>query len=302
MSTILGVTFPLPSLILNRSFLYKFARFINKSFLGSFFSIAISRYSSSISVYSSSDDLSLYSTDTLPKSFLNIGSGFFSHPLWQCLDLPACSSIYQSVQGREGVDFIPVNLNTDSLDFLPKNSYKAIYSSHTLEHLDRERIPVLFFQIYNLLLSQGTFRICIPDLLSFYNINLSHQELKFNDMLFFIREAYTPLYFFINSQSHHDKIHHLRFLHDSLSQYSFHDFLDYLPQYLYISGITNQTHPPDFHMSYPTESFLLEVALKCGFSKAYRTVRGCSHSSCFSNKFLFDTTIPDYSLYMEFVK
>ncbi len=302
MPSVLGFTFPLPPLILDSSFLYKCSRYLNKSFIGKFILIAISRYSSTVSFYSAQADSTLYTPNKSSKDYLNIGSGFFSHPHWQCLDLVANSTIYKAIQGRPFIDFIPVNLNTDSLDFLPNNTFKAIYSSHTLEHINRDRISFLFHQVLSLLSPNGVFRICVPDLLSFYNVNRSHIVLDHDDMLFFVREAFTPLYSFLISQPDQIKFNHLRNLHDTLKTINFIEFLDFLIDYSAQFGINDYGHPPDFHLSYPTESFLTEIGRKCGFTNSFRTVRGISHTPCFANKFLFDTTIPDFSLYMEFVK
>ena len=302
MSKVIGATLPLPSFILNSRTLYIVSRWIDKSIFGKYFLLSISRYSSTISIFSTAHDRNLYRGENLQTSYLNIGSGFFFHPYWQCIDLPACSSIYKSVQGRAGRDFIPANLNTDTIDFFSPNSFKAIYSSHTLEHLDRQRIPSLFLQLSSLLAPEGTFRICVPDLLSFYNINKARHKMDPSDMLFFMREAFTPLYAFLVSLSESEMFQHLEYLHLCFNKFKFLEYLDFLPEYLSLNSTATENFSPDFHLSYPTEDFLREVALASGFSEAYRTVRGLSRDSCFANKFLFDTTIPEYSLYMEFVK
>lgn len=303
MLTFSGVTIPVPSNLLNQKLIYKFSRFINKSFIGKYFLIAISRYSSKIFLYSAKDDRKLYEEKINEKhSYLNIGSGFFCHPNWECLDLAACSPIYKAVQGKPRVDFLPFNLNTDSLSIFPSESYNGIYSSHTLEHLKRERIHYLFQEIYGLLVSGGTFRICVPDLISLYCVNSSSKKMNLDDMKLFIRETYTPLYHYIVQLDIDKQLFHFNHLHTVIEKVKFNDYISYLIDYADSLGISRLGHPPDFHVAYPTEDFLLNIANEVGFSFSYRTVRGVSHASFFSNKCLFDTTIPDFSLYMEFIK
>ena len=67
-SSIKGFTLGLPKFLLSSPLTYRFSRIINK-YLGSIIRISISRYSSTISFYSSSDDFNLYNTDSSLNKF-----------------------------------------------------------------------------------------------------------------------------------------------------------------------------------------------------------------------------------------
>lgn len=298
-----GLTIRLSSHLLALPILYKISRLFNKLF-GSIYLIAISRYSSSLSIYSASEDMRLYSRLASANNicFLNLGSGFFSHPLWSCIDLPAKSSIYKAIQGKIRRDFLPADLNIDSLKSLFKpDTFQAIYSSHTLEHLSRPVLRSLFIDIHCILKMNGVFRICVPDLQSLFNV-LKHLLCPSNDqILFFIKESYTPLYAFLATLPTHESTGMLLEIMSFVRRSSLHESLDYIAR-LYDSLNVSCEFPPDFHISYPTAPFLTELACEAGFSCSYVTCKAMSSSPVFANKYLFDNTIPDMSLYMEFIK
>jgi len=301
--TVSGITLPLSSQLLSLPILYKFARLFNKLF-SAIYLIAISRYSSTLSIYSARDDQRLYSQPFSGDNFrfLNLGSGFFSHPKWSCIDLPAKSSIYKAVQGKIYRDFLPADLNIDSLKSLfEPDTFHAIYSSHTIEHLSRPVLHSLFVDIYYVLRENGVFRICIPDLQSFYNV-LKHLPSPANDeILFFLKESYTPLHSYLSTLPICESSGFLLKIMSFIRSASLHETLDYVTN-LYHSLNLSGEFPPDFHISYPTASFLMKLASKVGFSYGYVTCKAMSYSPVFKNKYLFDTTIPDMSLYMEFIK
>lgn len=302
--TVSGFTFRLSSLLLASPFLYKLSRFLNKLF-GSFFRIAISRYSSTISFYSTRDDSRLYPNQSLQdkSSYLNIGSGFFSHPKWICIDLPAKTAIYSAIQGKINHDFLPADLNIYSLRTLfIAESFYAVYSSHTLEHLSRSVLKTLFIDFHYILKKNGVFRICVPDLQSLFNVlQIPQLDSNCNKMLFFLKESYTPLYSYVVNLEPSESTNFIEQICTHLRGVSLEEALSYITK-LYSSLGLIDTFPPDFHISYPTATFLRKLSVEAGFSYSYVTCRAASASSVFNNKYLFDTTIPDMSLYMEFIK
>jgi len=298
-----GFTIRLPNFLLSSPLLYKITRLFNSLF-GKIYLIAISRYSSTLSIFSSFHDSLLYSQDYSNKtiSYLNIGSGFFSHPMWTCIDLPAKSTIYAAVQGKINHDFTPANLNDDSLsEIYDSDSFYAIYSSHTLEHLSRNVLRSLFDDVYSILRQNGVFRICVPDLQSFFNVTQALPALDTSVMFFFLKECYTPLYAYLIKLSPQESTKIISNIYLHIKRSSLHESLEYISN-LHQSLDPRTNFPPDYHISYPTASFLKQLASDSGFSHSYVTCREMSLSPVFKNKFLFDTTIPDLSLYMEFVK
>jgi hypothetical protein len=304
-SSIKGFTLNLPKFALSSPLTYKLSRFLNK-YLGSIIRISISRYSSTISFYSSSDDFKLYHIDSSSNDFsgLNIGSGFFSHPLWTCIDLPARSIIYKAVQGRVHRDFKPLNLNDQSLKtHFSDNSLDAIYCSHTLEHVTRNSHQTIFSDAHSILKNGGIFRICVPDIVSMFKVVCASKNVFSDELiLLFLREAYTPLYAYLIDMTESNRIYELKKIYSELLGQSPDRVFDRIVELYHSAASKEVIFPPDFHISYPTESHLTAVANSAGFKSSYRTSRGISASNIFTNKFLFDTTIPNLSLYMEFVK
>jgi len=82
---------------------------------------------------------------------LNIGCGTTRHPDWVNLDV---SSLDPAV--------LPVNIN-NGLPF-PSNSVSVCYSSHLLEHLDKEEASHFIVECKRVLRSGGTIRLAVPDL------------------------------------------------------------------------------------------------------------------------------------------
>jgi hypothetical protein len=130
----------------------------------------------------------------------------------------------------------------------------------------------------------------------------SHASVSHDFILFFLREAYTPLFTALEDMPQSMRVKELSKIHNQLQMLSYDRAFEYLVDLYHTSLYKKVASPPDFHVSYPTEPYLMAVAMKAGFKSSYRTCRGISASTIFSNKFLFDTTIPDLSLYMEFVK
>jgi len=61
----------------------------------------------------------------------------------------------------KGSDF-PCDLNKDNLPF-NDNSVNAIFCSHTLEHIEPERIPFVLKEMKRVLRPKGKIRIVVPD-------------------------------------------------------------------------------------------------------------------------------------------
>lgn len=304
-STVKGFTLSVPQKLFTSPFIFKLARILNKH-LGSIFRISLSRYSSTISFYSSHDDSLLYCRDAAQSGFvgLNIGSGFFSHPLWGCVDLPARSTLYKAVQGCIGKDFYPLNLNEESLrSHFEGNSFGAVYSSHTLEHVSRIAHQRIFNDVYSILKPDGVFRICVPDIVSIYNAACASKRPFSEDLfLFLLREAYTPLFMLLKDMPPSKRKDELLIHYSWIKQHSPDEAFAYMANTYNTYSGRQSTFPPDYHISHPTELHLKTVATKAGFKSAYVTSRGISSTTIFSNKYLFDTTMPNVSLYMEFVK
>jgi SAM-dependent methyltransferase len=85
------------------------------------------------------------------EMLINIGCGATHHPDWINLDV---SSLDPAV--------LPVNIN-NGLPF-PSGSAAVCYSSHLLEHLDRDQARYFLDECKRVLTSGGTIRLAVPDL------------------------------------------------------------------------------------------------------------------------------------------
>lgn len=84
-------------------------------------------------------------------TMLNIGCGATHHPDWTNLDV---SSLDPAV--------LPVDIS-DGLPF-PSGSATVCYSSHLLEHLDKDEARYFLHECKRVLGSRGTVRLAVPDL------------------------------------------------------------------------------------------------------------------------------------------
>ena len=271
-SSIKGLTFGLPKFLLSSPLIYRFSRVINK-YLGSIIRISISRYSSTISFYSSSDDFNLYHRDSSPNEFsgLNIGSGFFSHPSWSCVDLPARSHVYKAVQGQVNKDFYPLNLNTQSLkDLFNQNMFDSIYSSHTLEHISRDSHQQIFSDIHYVLKDNGIFRVCVPDIASFFYALCASPSFSEDFMLLFLKESYTPLYSLICNMSPSSRYKESFRIFNLIRNLTPSQAVILLVNEYQGKTVSPDelNFPPHYHVSYPLPNYLISLAESTGLSPA----------------------------------
>jgi predicted SAM-dependent methyltransferase len=99
--------------------------------------------------------------------FLNIGCGnlFVDSPDWENVD-----------QNPFDIRVKAVNL-TGQLPYAD-SSFEVIYSSHVLEHIDREYVPFLLSECFRLIKNGGIVRIVVPDFDEMVNSYLHHLNLK----------------------------------------------------------------------------------------------------------------------------
>lgn len=94
----------------------------------------------------------------LPKDFkmngvklLNVGCGNVFHPDWENIDLKPRSSLVHHFDVRKSLPY-------------PSNYFYACYSSHLLEHLNKNEAEHLLKEIYRVLIPKGFIRLVVPDL------------------------------------------------------------------------------------------------------------------------------------------
>jgi len=85
------------------------------------------------------------------KRFLNIGCGSILHPAWINIDVASNNPNVKIVNIIQGLPF-------------NESSAAVCYSSHVLEHLDKDQAANFVKECYRVLQSGGTVRLVVPDL------------------------------------------------------------------------------------------------------------------------------------------
>lgn len=87
----------------------------------------------------------------MEKELLNIGCGDRFHNDWENIDLIPFSTDVKKVDILKGLPY-------------PDHSFRAVYSSHMLEHLDRNAANSFVREVFRILKRNGIFRVLVPDL------------------------------------------------------------------------------------------------------------------------------------------
>ena len=82
---------------------------------------------------------------------LNFGCGLRFSSNWENIDFHSDNSQVKRVNLLAGFPY-------------PDSSFEAVYSSHVLEHFDRDQGRFLVAESYRLLRKGGVFRVVVPDL------------------------------------------------------------------------------------------------------------------------------------------
>jgi predicted SAM-dependent methyltransferase len=245
-------------------------------------------------------DLKIYndiSRPIIPK-YVNIGAGLFYHPYWHNLDTP--NLFYKT--NKKQKNYISYDLNS-KLNFpFSKDSVSVFYISHVIEHLRDDVVEVLFKNVYNSLRENGVFRITCPDM------NIIYDAFRRNDTNFFptpspwntshhllisrfLEYIATPL---VNKSNSKVDIDNLEFILMSLESSKAFDYITSLlpkDEDVYLNA--------ENHINWFTEEKILRMLSKAGFKKIYSSRKWQSKKDILRNKYLFDCTVPEMSLYIE---
>lgn len=275
-------------------------RFINKYMYPILFGAALNRYDSSVSLYSARKDRALYKNYPRKESiFLNFGSGAFQHPYWKNYDFPGLSNYYKSIQGNQNKDFFPINLCEDNLR-LPyeNNSVSLIYSGHTIEHLEEDKVKHFLSECARVLKPGGAFRVAIPSTdvsFDFSRIIFNQSHISEADKSISIRSS-TLHVFQPSSELPQDIIKD-----DSVDcNFNASAFLCSAVEKRGLSSAFRESNP-EFHISHWNHEKLAAISREVGFEYYLPLYRGSSTQAPFRNIEVFDTTEPQVSLYGEFI-
>ena len=252
------------------------------------------RYGKALSFYSFRED-SLCYVGVEDLRYLNIGSGGFVHKRWINYDYPGQSKYYQRLQGRAEIDFQPIDLRC-SLPDCPAGSVHLIYMSHTMEHLGFEVAQRIIRHASTMLADGGCLRIVVPDVKRLFEYaKLSSMAIGDDDVLSpaeLARLTYTP-----SLQAEGSDVVRL-----FEAAGSFEEFSTGLVRLASVNGTSVESFPPDYHLSFWTPASLRAAAMAAGYSRFRTTLKNVSDYGPFQNQWVFDTTVPEISLYCELVK
>lgn len=261
--------------------------------------------------------IELTSYDNYPKEsldkrrFYNIGAGTFYHPYWTNIDYE--TEHYKSAQKAS---FMHHDLMAMTSLPIEDNVAEIIYSSHTIEHVSDAAVRNMLKESYRILKKGGGIRLTTP------NAWLEHQAYLKNDISYWYwiknysnKNSWEKIYTKPLSET---SIHQI-FLHHFASQlceinkddspekkYSdteisnifskkpYVDTLDYFTQQCEF----NPKHP-ESHINWWTYKKIISFLKEAGFTSPY--ISGCNQSiyPVLRDPYLFDSTHPRISLYIE---
>jgi len=248
------------------------------------------------------------------KRFYNLGAGRFRHQYWTNID--KLSGWYNNVQEQKNV----IDYDFFSKEKLPLDSASAelFYSSHAIEHITDEEIKYLFAEVHRILKTGGIFRITCP------NIDLDYRAFLHRDIDFFYFRT-SPILnknptfnmdvktmnieqAFIWHIASNASIHHSDGSQNRISDEELRKIIADNPKEIALDTITSRADVskqklyPGNHINWFNFSKLDRQLRQAGFSTVNREAYGQSSSPVMRDIFLFDSTHPKLSLYMEAVK
>jgi predicted SAM-dependent methyltransferase len=247
--------------------------------------------------------LDIYPEKKRPEQpcYVNIGAGAFYHPYWHNLDTP--NDFYTSSQRTH----LHIQYDLTSHQPLPfdNNSLKIVYVSHVLEHISDEDAQYCFAEVYRCLQPGAFFRITCPD------IDLEYDAYCRGDLAFWmwptpwgtrsvtIEQRFLEHFATILTFNHPDTSspqfsdEEIRAVFSKLSKEEALNF--------FIKQIPFETRSsyPENHINWFNTSKLRAMLSRSGFQNVYESRYGQSKCPLMRNTFLFDSTVPDVSLYIE---
>ncbi|MDG1108921.1 MAG: methyltransferase domain-containing protein [Burkholderiaceae bacterium] len=260
--------------------------------------LALDRYQSRLIFYSSRKDKELYKNFKSDGEYVNVGAGAFKHPYWTNIDYKGQSKYYQMIQGKEGVDYINLNLCKENVRLpFDNNSVNLIYCSHTLEHLQTEHALYFLREAHRILQPGGAIRLVLPDIKADFEI-ARIMYIQLGPQGEQIQKLFRKISTHMLSPTTDINIDELIFI---LIENNFDPDKCY-PQFQSICDLRFLEHRPEQHISFWTHDRLNELSKDLGFNIYMPLYRGSTSVLPFKNIDLFDTTESHTSIYGEYLK
>jgi len=246
-----------------------------------------------------------YNSCNEKKIRINIGSGDWKCDGWTNLDYP--TKWYAGSQSHH--KFIPFDIRKDNLPF-KNESIDLIYSSHVIEHIENEHIDKLFRECYRVLKCGGGGRLCCPDAEFLYEATKANKQYwTWRDSWFsntrycngktipkeidkLVTEIATPKF-----QSYKGAIRSNFDYANHFKQNDMNSFFSELTK-----DLSFRPNWPGDHINWWTFDKIHEMLQKAGFRTIIRSKFGGSIFDDMKDITKFDTTEPQMSLYVDFIK
>jgi len=235
--------------------------------------------------------------------YLNVGGGPFEHREdgWANLDYKFEASAYKRKKYWGNID-IEYNLMSGKPMPILSDSYDAVYSEHTIEHLTEDMVLYLFKEVYRILKPGGVFRVSCPDADWFYDSLVSpgkHKE-SISDVWSVRKPDASPEYRFLDALCSP--------LSGVLTDQDVQGMLTSMPKKVVFKALTSsvttkeQADRPGEHNSCWNHLRLDKALTEAGFSTISQPLPP-NESSCEAFKAGYiDTTVPICSIRIEAVK
>ena len=238
----------------------------------------------------------------LKKKNLNIGAGQFYHPYWTNVDFD--SEWYKRFNMK-----IDISHDLFSRAQIPikDNSVNLIYCSHTVEHIDDSSALFLLKECHRLLKPGGGVRFTMPNINLLYDAYLRndldlYQDIETRNAIAKKNPKYVSIeQYFLDqvagqiAEKDCDKLSD-NDVRSILNKMPFEEALDY-----FVSKCSLELHKktPGNHISWWNYEKAKKFFKQAGFNNIYLSGYGQSAFPEMRNTTMFDTTRPNYSLYIE---
>ncbi|UTC76295.1 methyltransferase domain-containing protein [Treponema sp. OMZ 792] len=259
----------------------------------------------------------LYSEESIEnRRFYNIGAGSFFHPYWTNIDYH--NDFYDQNQHIVNIEY---DLMKKEQLPLPDKCAEIIYISHVLEHITDAAAKNILSECYRILKPKGLLRIVQPDIDYYYD------AYKREDCVFFGKYPKTIetklweeqwfgvpmnvlekasledmfLLYCFRSLSPIVSDNHLKIVSSEFKRLM--DSNDYINTLNYFSSLCSfDYNHPEYHINWFNKNKLIDVLRSSNFEHIIPSAYGKSISPILRNTVLFDTTVPEVSLYIEAIK
>lgn len=251
------------------------------------------------------------------KPFYNVGAGTFRHPYWTNVDNP--SDWYQGQQ--QGQAMIAYDLM--ALEPLPVADSQAqiFYTSHTMEHISNAAAEHFYREAYRALEPGGLLRVTVPDAELFYRAYLDDDRFLDNMMhVYTTVEKAQRISLGIPAQDLSRQqlflwriatsvtVHHTDGSPQRMTDEEVDRVFSTLPLAEALDYCTAKCDPevqqrnPGNHINWWTWDKLSAMLTAAGFSRVRRCGYGQSASPLMRDTRHFDSTHPEFSIYVEATK